>query len=94
MAAIQYGCVILTTQPQVKIPTFKHGENLWLVPTRSASQIEAGILHMLEHPHHLDDLRQGALALRQHFDWDVIARHTVKFFELIDNHKDTKDTER
>jgi len=79
MAAIQYGCAIMTTQPQVKIPTFKHGENVWFVPTHSASQIEAGILHLLEHPLHLEELRQGALELRHHFDWDVIARDTVAF---------------
>ncbi len=83
MAAIQYGCAILTTHPQTKIPTFKHEINTWLIPTYSDSQIEAGILHLLEHPHHLTDLREGALELRQHFDWDVIAKDTVSFFEKV-----------
>jgi len=90
MAAIQYGCAIMTTQPQVKIPTFIHGENVWLVPTHSASQIEAGILHLLEHSHHLDDMRQGALALRQHFDWGVIAEDTVSFFDKITHHREQR----
>lgn len=85
MAAIQYGCAILTTYPQMKIPTFTHESNMWLVPTYSATQIESAILHLLEHPHHLDDLRQGALQLRDMFDWDGIATDTVKFFEAILN---------
>jgi glycosyltransferase involved in cell wall biosynthesis len=83
MAAIQYGCAILTTQPQVKIPTFRHSENVWLVPTHSTSQIEAGILHLLEHPHHIEELREGALTLRQNFDWEVIAIDTISFFEKV-----------
>lgn len=83
MAAIQYGCAILTTEAQIHIPLFRHEQHLWLVPTYSASQIEAAILHLLEHPHHLDELRQGALDLRQTFDWDVIAGDTVGFFEDI-----------
>lgn len=95
MAAIQYGCAILTTYPMMKIPTFKHESNMWLVPTYSASQIESAILHLFEHPHHLIDLRQGALQLRDHFDWNGIARDTVTFFEsVLDNHKATKDTKK
>lgn len=90
MAAIQYGCAIITTYPQMKIPTFKHNQNMWLVPSHSASQIESAILHLLEHPHHLDELREGALDLRRMFNWETIAQDTVNFFEKIDNRKDTK----
>lgn len=90
MAAVQYGCAILTTYPAMKISTFTHEINMWLVPAYSATQIEQGILHLLEHDYHLTDLREGALQLRQHFDWDGIARDTVTFFEsILDNHKDT-----
>jgi len=81
MAAIQYGCAILTTHPKAKVPTFKHEINLWMVPAYSATQIEQGILHLLEHDYHLTDLREGALQLRQHFDWDTIARETVDFYQ-------------
>ena len=83
MAAIQYGCAILTTHPQTTIPTFKHGDNLWLVDPESASQIEGAIPHLLKQPHHLEKLRRGALELRQIFDWDVIAKNTVEFFGVI-----------
>lgn len=91
MAAIQYACAIITTYPQMKIPTFVHQKNLWLIPPYSASQIEQTILHMLEHPLHLDELRAGAGDLHQLFDWDVIAHDTVTFFEKIINRKGSKD---
>lgn len=83
MAAIQYGCAILTTHAEVNISTFEHEKNMWLVPTYSASQIEHAILHLLDHPHHLDDMRQGALELREQFDWNVITSKTVTFFETV-----------
>jgi len=95
MAAIQYGCAILTTHPSVKVLTFKHEINMWLVPAYSATQIEQGILHLLAHDYHLTDLREGASQLRQHFDWDMIARETVTFFEsVLDNHKAAKGTKK
>ena len=83
IAASHYGCAILTTHAKVKADAFRHGHNLWLVPSHSASEIEQGIARLMRHPHQLNTLRQGARELRQRFDWDVIARDTVAFFETF-----------
>ncbi len=83
MAAINYGCAILTTQPTVAHEAFIHGENLWLIERQSAAAISAAILHLIENPQTRNHLRSGARELRLRFDWDVIARDTLAFFEEV-----------
>ncbi len=83
IAACHYGCAILTTHAEVRTDAFKHGHNLWLIPSHSAGEIEQGIAHLMRHPHQLNHLRHGALELRRHFDWDVIAGDTAAFFETL-----------
>ena len=83
IAACHYGCAILTTHAKIKTDAFRHGHNLWLIPSHSAAEIERGIAQLMRHPHQLNHLRQGARELRQRFDWDVIARDTTAFFETV-----------
>ncbi|MCY4537051.1 MAG: glycosyltransferase family 4 protein [Chloroflexi bacterium] len=83
MASINYGCAIVTTQPTVEHETFVHGENLWLVDRQSATAISDAIIHLMENPQTVDQLRDGARKLRLRFDWDVIARDTLAFFEDV-----------
>ena len=83
MAAIHCGCAILTTEPAVNVDTFEHGANLWLVPPCSSDAIERAILHLMGAREHLKQLRTGATQLSQHFDWDVIARETIAFYQTI-----------
>ena len=83
MAAINYGCAILTTQPTVAHEAFIHGENLWLIERQSAAAISAAMLHLIENPQTRNQLRSGARKLRLRFDWDVIARDTLAFFEEV-----------
>ena len=83
MAAINYGCAIVTTQPTVEHETFIHGENIWLVDRQSATAIGDAIVHLIQNPQTVNRLRDGARKLRRRFDWDVIARDTLAFFEEV-----------
>lgn len=83
IAAIHYGCAIMTTHAKIKTDAFRHGHNLWLIPSHSAAEIERGIIYLMQHPHQLNNLRRGAYELRQRFDWDGIAGDTAAFFETF-----------
>ena len=83
MAAINYGCAIVTTQPTVEHETFIHGENIWLVDRQSATAIGDAMVHLIQNPQTVNRLRDGARKLRRRFDWDVIARDTLAFFEEV-----------
>ncbi len=83
MAAINYGCAIVTTQPTVEHETFIHGENIWLIDRQSATAIGDAIVHLIQNPQTVNQLRDGARNLRRRFDWDVIARDTLTFFEEV-----------
>jgi glycosyltransferase involved in cell wall biosynthesis len=83
MAAIRYGCPIVTTNPQVQMPTFMDGENMRLVePGNSRALVSA--LHELYHSAELRPrLRQGAAQLSQHFDWPEIASDYTNFLYWV-----------
>ena len=83
IAAGHYGCAILTTQPPIATAAFQHKQNMWLIGSHSAAQIAEAVRHLMQHPQQLAALRRGAAALRQHFDWDAIARDTASFFETL-----------
>ncbi len=83
MAAINYGCAIVTTQPTVEHETFIHGENIWLIDRQSATAIGDAIIHLIQNPQTVNRLRDGARKLRLRFDWDIIARDTLAFFEEV-----------
>jgi glycosyltransferase involved in cell wall biosynthesis len=81
MAAIQYSCAIISTTPTVEIPTFKHSENMLLVPRGD----KTGLTQALDRVRQSDDLqarlRQGTGELRKEFNWAKITEQTLKFFE-------------
>ncbi|MEZ4667501.1 MAG: glycosyltransferase family 4 protein [Anaerolineae bacterium] len=83
MAAVQYGCAIVSTTPTVEIPEFIHGENMLLVPANASLEL-VDALHEI---YDSDDLRQtlqrGATALAKHFDWKSIAEKTINFFDSV-----------
>lgn len=83
IAAIHSGCAILTTEPAVPVAPFEHGSNLWLVPRCSADAITGALLQLMSDREKLKRLRTGAGKLRQQFDWDVIARETIAFYQTI-----------
>lgn len=83
IAAIHCRCAILTTEPQAQINTFVHGENMWLVPSRSAAALHEAILTLMRDRAQLNQMRTGAAALSAHFDWDEIARETIAFYQTF-----------
>ena len=86
MAAIDLGCAILTTQPAVDVPAFRHGCNIWLTPPKSSQALAWAIEALMRNRDKLDKLRLGASQLRAQFDWDAIARDTADFYqEVVDS---------
>jgi len=83
MAAIQHGCAIVTTQPQVAIPTFRDGENMLLSPAGNASALAESIKQLRANADLRAKLGKGAQELRQNFDWEIIAQNHLLFFEKL-----------
>lgn len=81
IAAVNQGCAILTTEPAVDVEDFAHARNLWLAPPRSAASIESALARLMSNREQLTALRAGASELSQHFDWDMIARRTIAFYQ-------------
>ncbi len=83
IAAVHSGCAILTTEPSIPIAPFVHGANLWLVPRCSAAAIEEAILQLMSDHEKLKCLQAGAAKLKEQFDWDLIARETIAFYQTF-----------
>jgi glycosyltransferase involved in cell wall biosynthesis len=88
MAAIQYGCTIVTTQPTVNIPAFIDGKNLRFVPlNKSRWGFDNGLYirlrELYESLAQRKILQKGATQLAQQFTWSQIAADTIEFFQRI-----------
>ena len=80
MAAIHYGCAIITTTPHVPIETFQAGENLLLVKPEDTLALQTGIRQLYEAPDLRAKLQRGAAQLAHTFEWSGIAEATANFF--------------
>ena len=83
LTALRNRCAIITTEPIIHVPTFVHGENLWIVPRENVNKLTKAILTLAESPQLQAQLRQGAEKLNQHFNWTSIAQETMSFFEEV-----------
>ena len=83
MAAIHHGCAILTTQPEVEIPEFVHGQNMWLVPASDDPALGRALKLLAESPAQRDTLRCGATRLAATFDWNAIVGATLGLFRNV-----------
>ena len=83
MAAIHYGCVIVTTQPVISIPTFLDGENMILVGRESSDAIVSAVVQLYRQPELRAKLKHGAMQLSRQFEWSQIARDTAAFYERV-----------
>lgn len=83
MAAIQYGCAIISTQPTIDIPSFRSGENMLLVPRNDVAALTNALNQLNESPDLRTHLQQGASKLCDQFNWSNIARETLTFFEQV-----------
>jgi glycosyltransferase involved in cell wall biosynthesis len=80
MAAIHYGCAIITTTPHVPIEAFRAGENLLLVKANDTPALQTGIRQLYEAANLRERLKQGAAQLAHTFEWSGIASATANFF--------------
>ncbi|MFN8531684.1 MAG: glycosyltransferase family 4 protein [Anaerolineae bacterium] len=82
MAAIQYGCAIVTTQPSVPIPEFTDSE----MPPMLFHQPDAidefadRCQQLYESPALREALGKAAVGLKSRFEWSTIARAAADFF--------------
>lgn len=83
MAAIHYGCAIVTTTPRVSIAEFVHEDNMLLASPDSPDEL-ANTLARLYHDRDLRlNLREQVYALREQFNWDKIAQDYLNLFALL-----------
>jgi glycosyltransferase involved in cell wall biosynthesis len=83
MAAIHYGCAIVSTTPQVKIPSFVHGDNMLLVPPGDTAGLTDSLRNLRASPELRERLRNGASKIAKGFDWTAIAIDYTNFLRWI-----------
>lgn len=83
MAAIHYGCPIVTTTPRVPVPEFEDGGNMLCVPPSDSPALTQALRRIYSTPALADQLRQGASQLAVHFDWSHIAASYADFFQRV-----------
>lgn len=83
MAAIRYGCAIVTTQPQNDNSAFQHGKNMWFVPAGDSTKLSNALRQIYESTSLREQMRQGAAELAHVFEWPQIAKRTIAFFERV-----------
>lgn len=82
MAAIRYGCPIVSTTPRVAIPPFQDG-SLLLVPPDDSATLARALRRCCETPALLAELRLQAENLKRLFEWPQIAADYAGFFERV-----------
>jgi glycosyltransferase involved in cell wall biosynthesis len=80
MAAIHYGCAIVTTTPHIPIESFRADENMLLVKAEDTLALQTGIRQLYEAPHLRAKLKRGAAQLAHTFEWSGITEATANFF--------------
>ena len=83
IVALHHGAAVVTTQPQVKVPSFRHGENLWLVPPANSPDLTEALQHLYNNPSLNRRLRRGALELSQEFRWERIVTNYSAFYRQV-----------
>jgi glycosyltransferase involved in cell wall biosynthesis len=83
MAAIHYGGAIVSTTPQVSIPTFVDGKNMLLVSPGDAPSLTEKLNYLYTDADLRARLQSRAHQLAKCFDWSQIARDTITFFDRV-----------
>lgn len=83
MAAIHYGCPVVTTTPYVPIPEFVPGENMMFVPASDPEALTRALIDLHANPTLRARLHTGAASLAQHFDWQAISDAYIAFFHRV-----------
>ncbi len=80
MAAIHYGCAIVTTAPAVPVPAFVDGDNLLLAPANDVQALAEALHRLWDSPALRARLRAGAARLAGSFTWPKIAQACADCF--------------
>lgn len=83
MAALQYGCPVITTEPGMAIPAFVDGENMRLIPRNDSAALTTALRELWKRPDLRSKLSAGARLLSTDFNWNHIAAAQLTFFEQI-----------
>lgn len=83
MAAIRYGCPIVSTVPRVAIPPFQDGRSILLVPPDDSAALARTLRRCYETPALRAELRLQAEHLKRLFEWPQIAAHHIDFFGRV-----------
>jgi len=83
MAAIQNNCAIVTTQPSVEIPEFVSKKNMLLVERENVMSLTGALALIYSSPNLASKLQLGAKELKFKFNWNNIARDTVRLFDEV-----------
>jgi polysaccharide biosynthesis protein PslF len=83
MAALQYGCAIVTSAPSIAIPELRHGENMLLHSANDSDTLAKALKTVLNDPNYVARLRAGATTLSKQFSWQSIAQAQVNFFTQV-----------
>jgi glycosyltransferase involved in cell wall biosynthesis len=83
MAALAHGRPIITTEPALRIPELKHGENIWYVPVQEAAALVSAVEHLEQNPGLARQLSRNARMAAEGFSWDKIALKTADFLTRL-----------
>ncbi len=85
MAAIHYGCTIVTTIPAVEIPEFRDGENMFLIPSKDQVALQNKLEELYRRPALCEQTKRGVRELAKQFEWSSITQQYIAFFEHVLN---------
>ncbi len=83
MAALQYGCAIVTTPSIVPNPDLVDGENMLFHPIDDGRALAALCRRLYHDPDLRATLSSGARDLARRFEWNTITRETAEFFQKV-----------
>lgn len=83
MAAIAHEMAIVTTKPNVSIPSFRNGDNLMWIAPNNIPALAAALQVLYRHADLRTQLRHGAAQLKTTFAWGPIATANVAFFKQV-----------
>jgi glycosyltransferase involved in cell wall biosynthesis len=88
IAAIVQGLPIITTRssapfPNDRLPRLISDENVILIPPNDPASLVAAVERLLAEPTLRHTLAAGSRDVARQFEWDAIARQTLKLYEEV-----------
>lgn len=85
--ALSLGRPVVTTEPQTPIPFLESGHNIMLARRGDQADFARQMALVLRYDPTLKRVERNAATLKQHFDWDVIARRYLEAYEGLQKGK-------